>query len=55
MSAMLGPSTWNACPAMPLVYAPAVTTLLRAAKACGLQTADGLGMLLYRAVRGLQE
>ena len=35
-----------------LVYAPAVTTLLRAAKARGLQTADGLGMLLYQAVRG---
>jgi shikimate dehydrogenase len=35
-----------------LVYAPAVTTLLRAAKARGLRTADGLGMLLYQAVRG---
>ena len=34
-----------------LVYAPAVTTLLRAAKVRGLQTADGLGMLLYQAVR----
>jgi shikimate dehydrogenase len=35
-----------------LVYAPAVTTLLRAAKARGLRTADGLGMLLYQAVGG---
>jgi shikimate dehydrogenase len=35
-----------------LVYAPAVTTLLRAAKARGLRTADGAGMLLYQAVRG---
>ncbi len=35
-----------------LVYAPLVTPLLRAAKARGLRTADGLGMLLYQAVRG---
>jgi shikimate dehydrogenase len=35
-----------------LVYAPPVTTLLRAAKALGLRTADGPGMLLYQAVRG---
>jgi shikimate dehydrogenase len=35
-----------------LVYAPAVTTLLRAAKGRGLRTADGLGMLLYQAMRG---
>jgi shikimate dehydrogenase len=35
-----------------LVYAPPVTTLLRAAKARGLRTADGPGMLLYQAVRG---
>jgi shikimate dehydrogenase len=35
-----------------LVYAPAVTTLLRAAKAHGLRTADGPGMLLYQAVGG---
>jgi shikimate dehydrogenase len=35
-----------------LVYAPAVTTLLRAANARGLRTADGLGMLLYQAVCG---
>jgi len=35
-----------------LVYVPAVTMLLHAAKARGLRTADGLGMLLYQAVRG---
>ena len=35
-----------------LVYTPSVTKLLHAAKARGLRTADGLGMLLYQAVRG---
>jgi shikimate dehydrogenase len=35
-----------------LVYAPLRTPLLRSAKARGLRTADGLGMLLYQAVRG---
>jgi shikimate dehydrogenase len=35
-----------------LVYVPLVTPLLRDARARGLQTADGLGMLLYQAVRG---
>jgi shikimate dehydrogenase len=35
-----------------LVYAPLRTQLLRAAKARGLRTADGLGMLLHQAVRG---
>lgn len=35
-----------------LVYAPLVTPLLEAAAARGLRTADGLGMLLYQAVRG---
>jgi shikimate dehydrogenase len=35
-----------------LVYVPLVTPLLRAAQARGLRTADGLGMLLYQAVRG---
>ncbi len=35
-----------------LVYAPLVTPLLAAALARGLRTADGLGMLLYQAVRG---
>jgi shikimate dehydrogenase len=35
-----------------LVYVPLETALLRAAKARGLRTADGLGMLLHQAVRG---
>ena len=35
-----------------LVYVPALTPLLAAAKARGLGTADGLGMLLHQAVRG---
>jgi len=35
-----------------LVYVPVSTPLLAAAKARGLRTADGLGMLLHQAVRG---
>ena len=35
-----------------LVYVPLVTTLIKTAKARGLRTADGLGMLLHQAVRG---
>jgi shikimate dehydrogenase len=35
-----------------LVYVPLITPLLRDARVRGLQTADGLGMLLYQAVRG---
>jgi shikimate dehydrogenase len=37
-----------------LVYAPLQTPLLAAARARGLATADGLGMLLHQAVRGFQ-
>ena len=37
-----------------LVYAPLETRLLGAARARGLRTADGLGMLLHQAVRGFQ-
>jgi shikimate dehydrogenase len=37
-----------------LVYAPLETDLLKAAKARGLTTADGLGMLLHQAVRGFE-
>jgi shikimate dehydrogenase len=37
-----------------LVYAPLDTPLLVAARAKGLKTADGLGMLLYQAVRGFE-
>ena len=35
-----------------LVYVPLRTPLLAAARGRGLKTADGLGMLLYQAVRG---
>jgi shikimate dehydrogenase len=35
-----------------LVYVPLDTPLLRAAKARGLRTADGIGMLLHQAVHG---
>jgi shikimate dehydrogenase len=37
-----------------LVYVPLMTPLLAAAKARGLKTADGLGMLLHQAVRGFE-
>ncbi|HET9714663.1 MAG TPA: shikimate dehydrogenase [Pseudolabrys sp.] len=37
-----------------LVYAPLETALLAAARARGLRTADGLGMLLHQAVRGFK-
>ena len=37
-----------------LVYDPLETALLHAARARGLRTADGLGMLLHQAVRGFQ-
>ena len=37
-----------------LVYVPLETPLLAAARARGLATADGLGMLLHQAVRGFQ-
>lgn len=37
-----------------LVYVPLVTPLLAAARARGLRTTDGLGMLLYQAVRGFE-
>jgi len=37
-----------------LVYVPLDTALLSAAKARGLRTADGLGMLLHQAVRGFE-
>ena len=37
-----------------LVYVPLETPLLAAAKARGLSTADGLGMLLHQAVRGFE-
>jgi shikimate dehydrogenase len=37
-----------------LVYVPLETPLMAAARAAGLRTADGLGMLLHQAVRGFE-
>ena len=37
-----------------LVYVPLMTPLLAGARGRGLKTADGLGMLLYQAVRGFE-
>jgi shikimate dehydrogenase len=37
-----------------LVYVPLETALVKAARARGLKTADGLGMLLHQAVRGFE-
>jgi shikimate dehydrogenase len=37
-----------------LVYVPLETALLKAARERGLNTADGLGMLLHQAVRGFE-
>jgi shikimate dehydrogenase len=37
-----------------IVYAPLDTALLKAARARGLRTADGLGMLLHQAVGGFE-
>jgi shikimate dehydrogenase len=37
-----------------LVYVPLETAFLKAARARGLKTADGLGMLLHQAVRGFE-
>jgi shikimate dehydrogenase len=37
-----------------LVYVPLETPLLKAARARGLKSADGLGMLLHQAVRGFE-
>ena len=37
-----------------IVYVPLETPLLAAARARGLRTADGLGMLLHQAVRGFE-
>ncbi|MDA4634369.1 hypothetical protein NZA98_25295, partial [Escherichia coli] len=37
-----------------IVYVPLETPLLRAARLRGLETADGLGMLLHQAVPGFE-
>jgi shikimate dehydrogenase len=37
-----------------MVYRPAETALLRAAKTAGCRTANGLGMLLYQGAKALE-
>ncbi|HEX2334991.1 MAG TPA: shikimate dehydrogenase, partial [Hyphomicrobiaceae bacterium] len=43
------------CVVADLVYVPLVTPLLAAAKARGLVTVDGLGMLLHQAAPGFEK
>ena len=43
------------CVVADLVYVPLITPLLAAAKARGLSTVDGLGMLLHQAVPGFEK
>jgi shikimate dehydrogenase len=43
------------CVVADIVYVPLVTPLLAAAKARGLATVDGLGMLLHQAVLGFEK
>jgi shikimate dehydrogenase len=43
------------CVVADLVYVPLITPLLAAAKARGLTTVDGLGMLLHQAVPGFEK
>ena len=42
-------------PTVDAVYVPLETPFLRAAKARGLKTVDGLGMLMHQAVPGFQK
>jgi shikimate dehydrogenase len=37
-----------------MIYRPAETPLLKAAKAAGCRTANGLGMLLHQGARALE-
>jgi shikimate dehydrogenase len=43
------------CVVVDIVYVPLETPLLKAARARGLRTVDGLGMLLHQAVPGFQK
>ena len=45
----------GACVVADIVYVPLITSLLAAAKARGLVTVDGLGMLLHQAVPGFEK
>lgn len=44
----------NAAAVYDMIYRPAETPLLRAAKAAGCPTANGLGMLLYQGAKALE-
>ena len=45
----------DACIVADLVYVPLETPLLAAARARGLATVDGLGMLLHQAMPGFEK
>ena len=45
----------SACVAADIVYVPLETGFLKVARTQGLQTVDGLGMLLHQAVPGFQK
>ena len=44
----------EACAVYDMIYRPAETPLLKAAKAAGCRTANGLGMLLYQGAKALE-
>jgi shikimate dehydrogenase len=44
----------NAAAVYDMIYRPAETALLKAAKAAGCRTANGLGMLLYQGAKALE-
>jgi shikimate dehydrogenase len=52
----IDPSQLHAdCVVSDIVYVPLETQLLAQARACGLRTVDGLGMLLHQAVPGFEK
>ena len=50
----LAPPSVSDCLVTDLVYVPLETGLLAAARARGLRTVDGLGMLLHQAAPGFE-
>jgi shikimate dehydrogenase len=44
----------NAAAVYDMIYRPAETPLLKAARAAGCRTANGLGMLLYQGAKALE-
>ena len=47
-------SLWQAGAVYDMIYRPAETALLKAAKVAGCRTANGLGMLLYQGAKALE-